>query len=214
MTMPNFLKASMRDYLDRLASGEPVPGGGSAAGLAGAMGAALLCMSAHFTIGRPRYADFEPVATRVLTEAETLRAELQQLIERDAEAYACYGAASALPKESEEEKTARHAALQQATKDSAMAPMETARACVNTLALAEQLAIHCNPNLVSDVAVAAELALSGFQSAALNVRINLRYLDDHDFVAALADELRHLTARATTLTQSALGKAHQVMHIP
>lgn len=212
--MPNFLQASMQSYLDLLASGDAVPGGGSAAALAGAMGAALLCMSARFTIGRPRYADFADVAGVVLSGAEELRAKLQELVERDADAYAQYGAAIALPKGSDAEKAIRHAALQQATRASASAPMEVTRACVKVLELADRLAESCNPHLVSDVAVAAELAMSSVQSAALNVRINLRSLDDHDFVAQQAKELGELEANAALLTQSALAKAHQVMKLP
>ena len=211
--MSEFLDASLRGYLDRLASADAVPGGGSAAGLAGAMAAALLCMAARFTVGRPRYAAFQQEADAALAAAEVRRDELQMLLERDAEAYAHYRAASALPKSSAEEQSARHAALQSATKASALAPMEIARACVGVLALAERLAAHCNPHLVSDVAVAAEQALSAFRSAALNVRINLASIEDAGFVEPLAHELRLLQAQAAASAQAALETAYQIMQL-
>ncbi len=211
--MPNFLHASMQSYLDLLASSDAVPGGGSAAALAGAMGAALLCMSARFTVGRPRYADFAEAAGVVLAGAEVLRAELQTLVERDSEAYAKYGAAIALPKASDEEKEIRHAALQQATKASTLVPMEIVGACVHVLELAAVLADNCNPHLVSDVAVAAELASSGLQSAVLNVRINLRSLEDSECVDVLTDELSRLLIQAAASASAAQEKAYQVMQI-
>lgn len=211
--MPDFLHESVESYLDKLASGDAVPGGGSAAGLAGAMAAALLCMAARFTMGRPRYVAYQETAERVLASAETLRVELQGLVERDAEAYARYGAANALPKGNEAEKATRHAAIQSATQASADAPMAIARACVQLLVLAEQMSTQCNPHLVSDVAVATELALSGFHSAVLNVRINLQTLDDGDVVALLVDELRRPNAQAPALATAALEQAYGLMQL-
>ena len=212
--MPDFLNAPLRQYLDGLASGDPTPGGGSAAGVAGSMAAALLCMSARFTIGRERYAAFDEAATMVVTVAENLRAELQILIEEDAVAYAQYGAAMALPKGTEEEKHSRHLALQAATRASALAPMAIARHSYRLLELAGVLAANCNPNLVSDVAVATEMAVSAFRSAVLNVRLNLRYLEDADFVAQLTNELAPMVATAPGLADTALHTAYAVIKLP
>lgn len=211
--MPDFLTIPVASYLDQLASGEPIPGGGSAAGLTGAMGAALLCMSAHFTVGRERYQSFHEAAAMVLTEAEELRQHLQRLTEEDSAAFGQYGAAMALPKATEAEKAARHAALQTATRASAAAPLAIARHCYRLLELAGVLAANCNPNLVSDVAVAAQLALSGFHSAVLNVRLNLRYLEDTALVAELTTELERMSD-APARAKAALTTAYQVINLP
>lgn len=190
--MPDFLHDSVQHYLEQLASTEPTPGGGSAAGLTGAMSAALLCMSARFTVGREKYAAFQAQAAAVLAQAEELRAALEGLAEEDAQAYAQYRAASALPKVSAEEKTARYQALQQATRVSIQVPMAVLRHCARLLELADILADHCNPYLVSDVVSAVHFALAAFRGALVNVRINLASLDDaafRDEIAQALDEL-------------------------
>ena len=212
--MPDFLSGSVQQYLEQLASGAPVPGGGSAAALSGAMGAALLSMSANFTVGREKYAAFDAAASAVLAEAEAIRPVLQQLMEKDAEAFAQYGAATALPKSTDEEKAVRKNAIRDATRESAKVPMEIARKCRRLLELAGTLAVNCNPNLVSDVAVASHLALAGFHSALINVRVNLKYLDDADFVGAMEAELAPMAHNAPKLAQAALASSYRVMDLP
>lgn len=211
--MPDFLAIPVEDYLAQLASGDPVPGGGSAAALSGAMGAALLCMSARFTIGKEKYQKFEAAALQVESEADAIRVVLQQLVEKDSAAYAGYGAALALPKGTDEEKAQRTMALQEASKASALAPLDIARNCYRLLQLAGTLAENCNPNLVSDVIVATELALSGFRSAVLNVRMNLPYIKDEQFVAQVRDELSPLVAQAAELATQALKSGYQAINI-
>ena len=212
--MPDFMTISVQDYLSQLASGEPVPGGGSAAGLTGAMGAALLCMSARFTVGREKYAAYQEQANRVLETAITALGDLQRLIEEDSSAFALYGAAMALPKSTEEEKSARRQALQSAARASALAPMAVCRQSCHLLELAATLAANCNPNLVSDVVVAAHLALAALRSAMINVRLNLRALDDADFVRPLAEELDAMVTLAPRLADATLETAYQIMNLP
>ena len=212
--MPDFLSGSVQQYLDRLASGEPVPGGGSAAGLTGAMSAALLCMSARFTLGREKYAAFQQQAEQVMEQAEALRGTLQQLTEEDSVAYGRYRAAAAMPKNTDEEKAARHAALQAATQESARVPLAIARQSCRLLELAGVLAAHCNPYLVSDVVVATHFALAAFRSAVVNVRMNLGALEDAAAVAALARELDEMIPRAPELARRALEEGYHVMNLP
>jgi formiminotetrahydrofolate cyclodeaminase len=212
--MVDFLTGSVQSYLDALASGDSTPGGGSAAGLSGALGAALLCMSARFTVGREKYAAFGPAAEAVLHEAEGLRGKLEALMEEDAVAYGNYRAASALPKTTDEEKAMRKAALQDATRASAQVPMAICRYSYRLLELAGTLAENCNPYLVSDVVVAAHMALSAFRSALINVRMNLVSLDDADFVGSMECELAPMIAGASGLAQTALEKGYQAMNLP
>jgi formiminotetrahydrofolate cyclodeaminase len=204
----------VQQYIDALASGDPTPGGGSAAGLSGALGAALLCMSARFTVGREKYAAFEPAAQAVLDEADALRPKLEALMEEDAAAYGNYRAASAMPKGTDEEKAARRAALQEATKTSALVPMAICRYSYRLLELAAPLADNCNPYLVSDVVVATHMALSAFRSALINIRMNLGSLDDQAFVETMQCELAPMIATASGLAQDALAKAYTAMNLP
>lgn len=212
--MPDFLQQPVAQYLAQLASGEPTPGGGSAAGLTGALGAALLCMSARFTVGREKYAAFHQAAMTVLEEAETHRIALERLMEEDAVAYGQYRAASALPRVTDDDKVFRTAALQEATRASARVPMQIVRHSFRLLELAGVLAVNCNPYLISDVVVATHQALAAFRSALINIRMNLATLDDAAFVQATEEELQPLIARADNLARAALVAAYQEMNLP
>ncbi len=170
-------------FLDDLASGEPTPGGGSAAALAGALGAALATMVARLTVGRKRYADVEPAMQAVLDEADALRVRLTQLVSEDAQAYEAVRAAYKLPKESELDQHERGVAIQSALQAASATPLETMRACIATMQLAERTASLGNVNAATDGAVGVLLAYAGLQGAALNVRVNLGSIEDQDFVA-------------------------------
>jgi len=123
-----YLKEPLKAYIDALASGEPTPGGGSAAALVGALGAALNSMVANFTVGREKFAAVEAEVRGLLEQSERLRAELQRLTQADTEAYGQYAAASKLPRNSDEEKAARAAAMQQALRAAAEVPRAAAAA--------------------------------------------------------------------------------------
>lgn len=174
---------SLSTFIDDLASGEPTPGGGSAAALAGALGAALAAMVARLTVGRKRYADVEPSMQAVLDEADGLRIRLTQLVTEDAQAYEAVRAAYKLPKESELDQHERGIAIQSALQAASATPLETMRACIATMQLAERAASLGNVNAATDGAVGVLLAYAGLQGAALNVRVNLGSIEDQDFVA-------------------------------
>ncbi len=174
---------SLSTFIDDLASGEPTPGGGSAAALAGALGAALAAMVARLTVGRKRYADVEPSMQAVLDEADGLRIRLTQLVTEDAQAYEAVRAAYKLPKESELDQHERGIAIQNALQAASATPLETMRACIATMQLAERAASLGNVNAAADGAVGVLLAYAGLQGAALNVRVNLGSIENQDFVA-------------------------------
>lgn len=195
---------NLPDFLDDLASGEPTPGGGSAAALAGALGAALAAMVANLTVGRKRYIDVDGQMQAVLGEAEALRSRLTALIAEDAQAYNQVRAAYRLPKETTDDLTARNAAIQAAMQGASLTPLETMRACIAVLRLAEQAATLGNVNAATDGAVGALLAQAGLRGAALNVRVNLGGIDDHAFAAASEQEVASLLAEAEAITNRIL----------
>lgn len=170
-------------FLDDLASASPTPGGGAAAALTGAMGAALVSMVCRLTIGRPRYAAVEEAMTQILAEADNTRARLLALAEDDARAYGVVAAAYKLSRSNEAERQARAAAIQAALKDAVDPPLAVTRACRALLPLCLQVAAHGNTNVVSDAGVAGELAAAGVRGSILNVRINLSQIADPAFVA-------------------------------
>ncbi len=171
-------------FIDRLASGDPTPGGGSAAAMAGAAGAALVSMVARLTIGRKRYADVDAQMQDVLQGSEMLRAQLTALVQKDADAYNQVSAAYRLPKTSDEELAARSAAIQAALQTASLTPLETAQHCAEVISLAELVVAKGNVNARSDGGVGALLAHAGLQAAALNVAINLESIDDPQFIAS------------------------------
>lgn len=185
-------RKGLNGFLDELASPSPAPGGGAVAALAGAVGAALTSMVCHLTIGKKKYADVEQDMARILTQAEQLRGQFTALIERDTEAFGKVMDAFSLPKETDPQKALRGAAIREATKEATLVPLEVMKHCIDALALAQQVASLGNSNAVSDAGVSALMLHAACSAAALNVRINLRSLDDVEFVGWKTDEMQSI----------------------
>jgi len=183
-----YLDKPLKDYLDRLAAGTPSPGGGSAAALAGALAAALTCMVANFTVGREKFRTVEGRVREILTRAEEIRQDLTRLVEKDTEVYDEVSAAYRLPRQTDEEKERRREAIDRALRNATQVPLEVARYSREILLLNQELAEIGNPNLISDVGVAGILARDAFQTAVLNIEINLANLSDIGY----RKEIRHL----------------------
>jgi len=167
---------TVQELLERLATKDPVPGGGSAAALGGAMGAALVQMVVALTAGRPAAAANEDALKEIQLRGATLTSELLRLSELDAAAYAAVVTARRLPRETEVEQLARTRQIEAATREATAIPLEVTRRADEVLALAERVAPIGNRNAVSDVGVAALLAAAAMRGAAMNVRTNLPYL--------------------------------------
>ena len=167
---------SVGELTTRLASRNPIPGGGSASAIAAAMGAALVGMVAELTIGRPEAEPHADELRAIRDEAARYRAELLGLAQTDAAAYDAVVRARRMARTTEEEREARRAAVGGAMVAAADAPLHIARLAAATMQLAERIAPMGNPNAVSDTGVAALLAGAAVRGAAMNVRINLPYL--------------------------------------
>lgn len=203
----------VRELIERLATSDPIPGGGSAAALAGAMAAALVHMVVALTAGRPAAADDEAALDAIAAEAISAQSDLLRLAELDAAAYDGVVRARRLPRGTERERESRHVQVAAATREATTAPLETVRRAADVLDLAERVTPIGNPNAVSDAGVAALLASAAMRGAALNVRINLPHLPADDplraeAVAALDDLLASLEQREAAVrhaTESRLG---------
>jgi glutamate formiminotransferase/formiminotetrahydrofolate cyclodeaminase len=174
---------ALEGFLDRLASAEPTPGGGSASCLMGAMGAALGAMVCRLTIGKKGYEGVQALMQEELERFEMLRKALTSLIDEDADSYHGVMEAFKLPKSTEEERSARSQAIQEATKLAAEAPIRTAALCKEVIDRLAQVGPRCNKNAASDAAVGLDSALSGLLGAALNVEINLSSIKDERYRA-------------------------------
>jgi len=185
--------------LDQLASGDPTPGGGSAAAYAGAMGAALVGMVARLSIGKKRYAEVEADMQAILQESEALRSNLSAAVAEDAAAFDAILAAFKLPKASSDEKRARSECIQAATLHAAEVPLDVARKAVRIFELALQVASSGNINAISDGASGAALAQAALTGAGYNVRINILGLKDQSKSTQLLDEIKALDQQAAHL---------------
>jgi methenyltetrahydrofolate cyclohydrolase len=185
----SILNLTVGELLERLGSSAPAPGGGAAAAVVGALGAALVQMTANLTIGRPKLAEVEDQARRIEARAGELRQRLAQLGDADTEAFQKVSAAYGLPRADDAQKRARSAAIQSALQAAADVPLETARVCADVLEVAEAAAPILNPAVISDVLVGALLAQAGLESAALNVEVNLAAMTDQSAVEHVSEDL-------------------------
>src|SRR2546423_3982447 len=186
---------SVHEFAQQLAGGQPTPGGGSAAALVGALGAGLVSMVCNYTVGREKYADVDEEMQGVLARADELRAELERAVEEDVAAYGSYSDAQKLPRETDDEKAARDAALDAALRESTLVPLAVAERCAEVLELAVRAAELGNRFLISDAAVGAELAGAARASAELNVRLNLGGIEDEEFARGCRERLEAIAAR-------------------
>jgi formiminotetrahydrofolate cyclodeaminase len=190
--MSSILDWSVGELLQRLGSSEPAPGGGAAAALAGALGAALVQMTASLTIGRPRFADVEDQAQRIAQRTAELRQRLARLGQADAEAFDKVSTAYRLPRADDAQKAARSEAIQSALRLAAEVPLETARISAEVVEVAEEAAPVLNRAVISDVLVGALLAQAALHSAAINVEINLASMTDAAAIERYSNELDRL----------------------
>lgn len=187
-------------FLDELASESPTPGGGGAAAISGAMGAALVSMVCNLTIGKPKYAEVEAQVKAVLAKSEPLRLQLTDAIADDVKAFDAVMGAYGLPRGTDEEKASRSETIQAALKVATDVPLEAARLCRDAIDLSAEIAEIGNLNVISDAGVAVQSAYAGLMSAALNVRVNAKSIKDRDFADARLAELETLIGEATALT--------------
>jgi len=186
-------------FLDALASSAPAPGGGSVAALSGALGAALVSMVCNLTVGKKKYADVEQDIKAILEKSESLRHKLADLLQADVQAYTAVSQAMKMPRATEEEKVARAETLQKALKGATEVPLQIAEACVEVIALCQPAAEKGNKNAVSDAGVAILMAEAGLRSAALNILINLGWIEDQRFTAEKQRQLDVLLEGKPTL---------------
>jgi formiminotetrahydrofolate cyclodeaminase len=191
-------------YLERLAAREPAPGGGAAAALHAAQGAALLAMVARYTTGE-KYAAHAEQVTAITAAADELRLRAMALAEEDARAFTAVTDAYKLPRADTEQKSARSRAIADALAGAARPPADVIAVATQVVELAERLLPFGNPNVVTDVAAATEAARAAATTARVNVEINLGGVKDEAVRAELAatvKEVDQLAARAHAVTEA------------
>jgi glutamate formiminotransferase / formiminotetrahydrofolate cyclodeaminase len=186
---------TLSGFVGAIASPTPVPGGGSVAAHAGAVGAALAQMVAGLTVGKKKYAAVDAEMRELAVRAAALGNTLAVLVTRDAEAYAGVTAAYKLPADTPELEALKKAKVDEALLAAAAVPLETAVACADVAELALAVAERGNSNAASDAGIAALLAEAGCIGASYNVRINVLALSDRSLGARLSNDARQLVEK-------------------
>lgn len=202
--MEKLTDQTLNKFLEITASDAPVPGGGSISALNGAIAASLATMVARLTLGRKKYADVEPQMNEIIGRLTPLAAQLGDLVDEDSKAYAFVMDAYRLPKETDDEKKARHDAIQGATMGAALVPLKVAETVCSVLPMIVEVADKGNTNAVTDAGVAALCARAAIKGALLNVSINLGGIDDKAFVTEMEKQIAALDDAADNYEQHIL----------
>jgi formiminotetrahydrofolate cyclodeaminase len=200
----NFEKLTFEELVNALASEAPTPGGGTAAALAGAMGASLAEMVAALTVAKEKYAASHAAVRHIGEAAARTRERLLVLAREDSDSYDAVVAARRLPKETDVERAERTRRMAEANRLAAEVPLSTGREAAGLLALLPELAEKGNPNAASDAGAAALLLEAAVQGALLNVAINLSGAQDAGFAARLTEEADRLGHEAGRLRERVL----------
>lgn len=186
---------TIKEFLDKTASKNPVPGGGSISALCGALAAGLSEMVANLTIGKKGYEALSPEMEEIAKEASRFRKKLVRDIDRDSDAYAQVMTAFQLPKGTDEEKASRTEAVQKALKNAALVPLSVAEDAFRIMELGGKALEKGNSNAVTDGAVAVMVARTAVLGALYNVKINLASIRDAQFAKDIGKKVERLESR-------------------
>jgi formiminotetrahydrofolate cyclodeaminase len=209
----DFSKLSCEDFVEALASKEPVPGGGGASALVGAIGIALGNMVGSLTLGKKKYADVQEDIVALKEKADGLQAELLSLIQRDALVFEPLSKAYGMPKETEAQRAEKARVMEQALKDCCEVPLEIMRACCQAIDLHEEFAAKGTAIAISDVGCGVICCKAALQAASLNVFINTKSMTDRQMAQSYNQEatqmLDRYTRKADEIFQRVAARFHE-----
>lgn len=194
-----FIDNTCRDFVSALAGKDPVPGGGGAAALVGAVGMALGHMVGSLTVGKKKYAEVEADVQALMAEADALQTELLALVGRDAEVFEPLAKAYGLPKETEEEKAVKQRVMEAALKEACSVPLDIMRACCQAIELHQGFAAKGSVIAISDVGCGVACCLAALQAASLNVFINTKAMTERAYAEQINQETNNMLAKYTRL---------------
>lgn len=197
------IEKSLKDYINEAKSGEPTPGGGSVAALAGSLGAALTVMVGNLTIDRKKYNELDQDKKDLMDKNFELLNQhienLNKIVDEDTKAFDGVMQAFAMPKDSEEEKVLRSQAIEAGYRVALDVPLRCAKECLEAMRLQKIFADHGNLGALTDVGVGTLLLYTGLESALMNVLINLKGIKDEDFKAEMNKLMDDMLSEAKEL---------------
>jgi len=196
------LNKSCLEFIDELASGAPVPGGGGASAYVGALGVALGSMVSNLTTGRKKYAAYEGDIQRILAECAVLQGELAGLVDKDAEVFAVLADAYSLPRGTDEEKLHKETVMESALLAASLVPLDIMKRAYEGLLLHGELARIGSRMAISDVGVGAQLLRSAVLGAAMNIFINAKSMKDRDEAENILSRTRSIMDKTIELADS------------
>ncbi len=189
------LNKTCHTFIDELGSTAPVPGGGSASALAGAIGAALGTMAGVLTTGKKSAAEHEEELQELIAESRRLTERLKEAVNRDVTAFEPLAQAYRLPNKTEEEKRIRGEAIREHLVSAAEAPLELTELCAEALQVLDRYSRIANKMVISDVGVGAAMCEAALKGARLNVVINLKSMEEGAVRKELSDRLEAATVQ-------------------
>ncbi|WP_425757291.1 cyclodeaminase/cyclohydrolase family protein [Ihubacter sp. rT4E-8] len=203
-----FVDKTCTEFVSVLASKAPVPGGGGASALVGALGTALGSMVGSLTVGKKKYAAVEEDIKGLMKQAEVLQAELLALVEKDAEVFAPLAAAYGMPKETEEEKAEKARVMELVLKDACSVPLEIMEKCCQAIDLHREFAEKGSVLAVSDAGVGVIFAKAALQGASLNVFINTGSMQDRAYAETLNEKAERMLMEYTVAADEVYAKVY------
>ncbi|OQB25052.1 MAG: Methenyltetrahydrofolate cyclohydrolase [Firmicutes bacterium ADurb.Bin182] len=195
-----------KEFVDILSSKEPVPGGGGASALVGAMGIALGNMVANLTVGKKKYASVQDDIQNIKRKADLLQSELLKLVEEDAAVFEPLSQAYSMPTETQEQKLEKEKVMEAALKKASRVPMEIMRKCCEAIRLHEELAEKGTAIAISDVGVGVLFCKAALMGAHITVLINTKYMKDSAFAGELEHEAESMAAEYSILADEIAGR--------
>ena len=183
-----FTKSSCEEFVDVLASKAPVPGGGGASALVGAIGMALGNMVGSLTVGKKKYADVEADIIALKEKATALQGEFLRLVEEDAKAFEPLSKAYGMPRATEEEKAEKARVMAIVLKEACAVPMEIMEKCCEAIDVIEEIAAKGSALAISDAGVGVVFCKAALLGASLNVFINTKSMEDKEYAASLNEK--------------------------
>lgn len=204
--MVEIQQQTIREFLEVLSSRQPVPGGGGASALAGALGTALGLMVGNLTVGKKKYAQVEARVVSLMEQLTAMQGEMMELADEDARVFAPLAAAYGLPSGTDEEKAHKANVMEANLLAASLVPVKVMELAVESLGILKELEEKGSVMAVSDVGVAVQFARTAVTGAVMNVYINTKSMTDREKAQEINDRAAAALARGTMLADEIYGR--------